>query len=231
VTSLWGYRRFSSALLLLTIIGLWLPSTPLVASLLTASLERQYPPSAIGALPTADIAIILGGFAAPARPPRVTVEYSEAVDRATHGAALYREGRVGHLLVSGGNVPWQPPGPPEAVLVADFLVDLGVPRIAITLEDQSRNTRENAVNSAAVIAERGWRSALLVRSATHMPRALGAFRKAGVAATPASTDVRGDAAAALTGFALLPDAAALASSTVAIREWIGLVVYRMRGWA
>jgi hypothetical protein len=31
--------------------------------------------------------------------------------------------------------------------------------------------------------------------------------------------------------ALLPDAQALEESTVAIKEWIGLAVYRLRGWS
>ena len=68
---------------------------------------------------------------------------------------------------------------------------IGVPAEAVVLEGKSRNTHENAIFTAAILKDKGWRSVLLVTSAGHMRRAMAAFRKAGVAATAATADVRG----------------------------------------
>ena len=53
-----------------------------------------------------------------------------------------------------------------------------VPADAIVLETASTTTRENLVNAAPLVGGRGWRRVALVTSASHMPRALGAARKA-----------------------------------------------------
>ena len=231
VASVLGYRNVSLAILGMTIVGLWVASAPAVSVLFSWSLERQYPPRAPDDIPHADVVIVLGGFALPPIPPSKTLELSDAVDRAIYGAELYRAGKVDFVLASGGNLPWQSSGQPEAVLIAEFIVQLGVPREAIVLETTSRKTRENAPNSAAVLNARGWKTALLVTSATHMPRAISVFRRAGIDAVPCSTDARVRSQGYSSILDLLPDAGALGRTTEAIKEWMGLIAYRMRGWA
>jgi uncharacterized SAM-binding protein YcdF (DUF218 family) len=163
--------------------------------------------------------------------PRVEPHLSDAADRVLYAAHLFQAGKVDHILVSGGNLPWQPATKPESQLVSDQLVEFGVPSQAIVQDPTSRTTRENAVNSAAIMDAQGWYTALLVTSAIHMPRALAAFRQAEAKVLPATTDVRVTFPLYGAPFDLLPDAAALAQSTGAIKEWIGLAVYRARGWA
>ncbi|MBV5273815.1 MAG: YdcF family protein, partial [Lamprocystis purpurea] len=65
---------------------------------------------------------------------------------------------------------------------------LGVPERAMVLEEQSRNTRENARFSVALLRERGIGSMVLVTSALHMRRALGLFAAEGMQVFPAATD-------------------------------------------
>ncbi len=139
--------------------------------------------------------------------------------------------KVERILVTGGNLPWETGVKPESQLVTDLLVELGVPPDAIFQDDASRNTRENAVNSAAIMQAHGWRTALLVTSGAHTPRALAAFRRVGIDAIAAATDVKVVHPTYDTALDLLPDAAALARTTDAIKELIGLAYYRMRGWA
>ena len=107
----------------------------------------------------------------------------------------------------------------------------GVPPNSIIVESNSRNTHENAINTAAIWRERHFRSGLLVTSATHMPRALASFRKAGLDVTPWPADFRAFGYPPGSVFDFLPDAAALEMTTTAIKEWLGLAVYRLRGWA
>ena len=67
-----------------------------------------------------------------------------------------------------------------------------------------------------------------------MRRALAAFQKAGLSVTPAATDIHARPLQSLRFvnlLDLLPDAGALYRTTLAMKEIIGLRVYRYRGWA
>lgn len=115
--------------------------------------------------------------------------------------------------------------------MAAFIKDLGVPEAALVLESGSRTTRENAINTRPLLQARGINRILLVTSAQHMPRALATFRKLGIDAIAAPTDFE---ASRPTGYWLLrwmPSAAALERSSRALKEYIGIWVYRMSGWA
>ena len=63
-----------------------------------------------------------------------------------------------------------------------------------------------------------------------MPRALGSFRAAGIDATPAPTDYRVDERDEPFLLRLLPSADALDKTTEGLREYLGQMVYRLRGW-
>jgi uncharacterized SAM-binding protein YcdF (DUF218 family) len=112
-----------------------------------------------------------------------------------------------------------------------LLIEFGVRPDAIFQDDKSRNTRENAVNSAEIVQAHAWRTALLVTSGAHMPRALAAFRRVGFDVIPAATDIKVVYPLYSSLLDFLPDVGALAQTTDAIKEWIGLVVYRARAWA
>ena len=79
-----------------------------------------------------------------------------------------------------------------------------------------------------MISERGWHDVLLVTSAMHMPRALGCFRRAGVAPDALPVDHRaGDGRSP----GWLPRSSALEKSTLVLRELFGRIVYRAMGQA
>jgi uncharacterized SAM-binding protein YcdF (DUF218 family) len=144
--------------------------------------------------------------------------------------SLWRAGKAKTILVSGGDEPWADATRPEADRAAQALEALGMPAAAILTEGESRNTRENAVNSAALWRANGFRSGLLVTSAIHMPRALATFRAVGLDLIPFPSDFRGEYASGGL-FHFLPDARALVMTTAAIKEWVGIAVYRWLGWA
>ncbi len=226
-TRFWKLGRL---LLAVTLLGLWVSSTPFFANLLGWRLEMRYPPRPIEELPQSDVIILLGGILTQPLPPRTSPDLGEAGDRLLEALRLYRAGKAGRILVSGGNLPWQAAVAPEAELIANLLVELGAPRSALILETASRNTYENAVNTAAILEENGWRSALLVTSAAHMPRALATFAKAGVDVTPASADIRIRLPLYDGILDFLPDADALARTNGVMKEWIGFRVYKIRNW-
>jgi uncharacterized SAM-binding protein YcdF (DUF218 family) len=86
--------------------------------------------------------------------------------------------------------------------------------------------------------KRGWRSILLVTSATHLPRSVASFRRlTSLTIIPVACDFQlparrsfGRPTAASTLMGVLPAADALALTTLAIKEHLGQWVYRIKGW-
>jgi uncharacterized SAM-binding protein YcdF (DUF218 family) len=218
-----GGRRYASAITLSCALAiLWLFSTPLVSRILLSTLEETNSQQRIS---SADVAILLGGIIR-GENDAGEPDLNDSVDRVVKAAQLYRDGSVKCILVTGGTGTT-----PEAQLLARLLEKWGVPKDAILIENRSRNTFENAVFSRLLWDAHQFRSGLLVTSASHMPRALRVFRRAGFTVNPVATDFRAQPYLMGGVLALLPDAQALENSTVAIKEWIGLGVYQLRGWA
>ncbi|SFP70422.1 Uncharacterized SAM-binding protein YcdF, DUF218 family [Bradyrhizobium sp. Ghvi] len=117
----------------------------------------------------------------------------------------------------------------EASIARHVLVLLGLDVKRVQIEDCARNTRESAV----YIAERyplpkseRW---LLITSAVHMPRAIGAFRAMGIDVIPYPVDY--SLAADFRPFDLRRGVGAwLVLAEGAAREWMGLIVYRLAGY-
>ena len=225
------FRRVSRTALLLAIVVLWLPAMPVTANLMALRWEAAYPPVAVADLPSADAIVLLGGFVGQPVPPRVAPDLNASVDRLFEAARLFHAGKAAHILVSAGNVPWQATVKPEAEWIGTLLGELGVPAAAVILESKNRNTHENAVFSAPILADKDWHTVLLVTSATHMRRAMATYRKSGIAATAATTDVGGSYPLYTSILDFLPSADGLSMTTGIVKEMIGLVYYRLRGWA
>ncbi len=204
---------------------------PVVANLLVSSIESRYAPQPIDEVPMADVAVVLGGILGQPVPPRVQPDLADPVDRVIEAWRLYRAGKIKAILIAGGNLPWATAIDPESVLIKRFLLELGVPDDAVWVETRSRNTRENAVNTVPILAEHNWDSVLLVTSAAHMPRAVATFARAGITVISVSTDLHAHYPIIESLLDLLPDAAALAETTSVLREYLGFVYYRARGWA
>ncbi len=220
--------RAARALLALAALMLWLSATPVTSWRLRRPIESRFPPRPIEELPAADVLLVLGGGIEPAVSPRLRPEVNLAGDRALYAAALYRAGKAPRVLVSGGAFPWQNE-PADAHGTQQLLEDLGVPARAITLEPNSRSTRENCVETRALLGEAPAR-VLLVTSALHMPRALAACRAVGLDVTPATTDIEvlHDAGSGILYW--LPDSESLDATSRAIREIAATAAYRARGW-
>ena len=223
---------WATGLVLFAIASLYAVSIDLVAGALQRNLESRYPAVDINTLPQSDAIVVLGGYLHPAGGDRRYSELMEAADRLWMGSMLYRAGKAPLVLLTGGNIGFLGyRGTPESVAAKEFLEKWGVPAEAILVEPQSQNTHEIAVLSKPILEARGARRLLLVTSAMHMPRALAIFQHEGMPATPVPTDFQTGWGQPQLLFELVPDAEALARSKLALREWIGLTVYRLRGWA
>lgn len=123
---------------------------------------------------SADVILVLGaGLRPDGRPgPALT-------RRSTHAADLWREGYAPRIICSGGT-PGQVTIRSEADACAEILREQGVPSEVILLEDDSRSTEENAIESRQLMASRGWSTAILVTDGFHLLRAHWIFRLYGL---------------------------------------------------
>lgn len=223
------WRRSGRTLMAAGALWLLLWSLPYPAFWLSRSLERQTTQRPAAAYPQADAIILLGGGMLGTRHGWIDrPEAAHAADRVWFAAQLYKAGRAPWIIVSAGGDPNA--GQVEAEAMAVLLVDLGVPKSALLLDTRSRNTWQNAVYSQDLMRAHHLSNALLVTSALHMPRALAAFHKRGVAVTPAPADFDAPPAGAWPQ-RWLPSADALQQSSNAIKEYVGRLAYRLRGKA
>lgn len=181
--------------------------------------------------PPADITgvVVLGGaFRGAINMARGGYELNSAGDRMVEAAILARRYPAARIIISGGSGALLLDGEGDADAAPRLLEALGVSRERMTLENQSRNTHENAAFTRDLAEPRPGDSWLLVTSAFHMPRSYDLFRKAGFDVIPWPVDyrTRGDETLALFGDNPMDS---LQNLTLAIREWIGLIAYRATG--
>ena len=223
-------------------IGLiWLFAMPLTSRQLIWGLEEQAAALTPRQIPRADAVVVLGGGLRPALAPRQAVEVAEGGDRLLTGLRLLRQNKAPVLLTSGGQVTFTAgdPAPPEALSAQALAIELGVPPERILTNPNSRTTAEEARDIGQLARKRGWRTVLLVTSAFHMPRSLATFRqRSGLQVIPVACDYQlptraryGQPTAGSVLKGLVPEAEALHLSSVALKEHLGLALYRLRGWS
>ncbi len=205
-------------------------SSQLVGSGLLGALEDDFDVVAAVDQRNADAIVVLGGVTEPPVFPRVEIEVGGGIDRLLHGLRLYRAGKAPVLIFSGGSLEWLTGSMmSEAEQFFHLAAESGVDESVLLLEERSRNTYENALYTHQMLKERGLNQVLLVTSASHMRRAVAAFRTQGVEVIPAPTDLR-VSRKGFTLYQLLPTVNGLEKSTIALKEYMGWWVYRLRGW-
>jgi uncharacterized SAM-binding protein YcdF (DUF218 family) len=236
VLAFWHIKKrpkLARRLIILTMLVLWIPSTPAFSHWIARTLESRYRPQEI---PQAQAIVVLGGATASQLPPRQWVEVLDSGDRLLYAAKLYREGKAPTVILSGGRIDWKGPGTAESTDMKTLIETMGVPATAMKEDPSSLNTRENAVNVKKILEQEKIDKFLLVTSATHMPRSMLIFQKLGMKPIAAPTDfsVSDREMAAATPQArlldLLPEAEQLHRSSLAMKEYIGMVIYRLKGW-
>ena len=217
-----GRRLVIASLVLLAIAGL----SP-IGNILILPLEQRFPAwdSSRGA---PDGIVVLGGAITPdVAAIRNDAALNEAAERMTATVELARRYPNARVIFSGGDGSLVHSGN-ESEAALRLFERLGLAAGRVAAEDRSRNTVENAVFSKQIASPKPGERWLLVTSAYHMPRAMGIFRMAGfpVEAYPVDWRTRG-VEDALRPFPTLAEG--LRRTDTAMREWAGLVVYRLNG--
>lgn len=206
---------------------LYLISSPLVTEMLLRPLEDKYNVSD----KKAEVIVVLGGGAIQGRKSvnsNGTVgDYSAS--RLLTAAQLSFKYDI-PIIVTGGQ-KFSDSGN-ESQISNDILQGLGISKDKIIVEDTSRNTIENAINSLDICQKLGVHSIYLVTSSWHMPRSVITFNKVynnvNIKIIPFPCGYLLNDNKKINGFDLLPQMWALEANYLAIREYLGLLILKIR---
>jgi uncharacterized SAM-binding protein YcdF (DUF218 family) len=219
----WGWRLAVATLVLIALIG-FLP----IGKALTIALENRFPRWEEAGPPPAGIIVLGGAVSAYRLATRGEVGLTDAAERILVVPELAKRFPNAKIIYSGGDPGLFTRRGSEADVIPALFESLGVPPSRIMLESRSRNTAENAVYSKALAAPKPGERWLLVTSAMHMPRAIGAFREAGFPVEAYPVDYKTNGWQDL-GSVLGSLSAGLRQTDTALHEWIGLLAYRLTG--
>ncbi len=209
--------RLGRGLAVVALLGLAALSMPPVAVALMRSLEGRPPISAQGLARVQAIVILGGGSYWEAPEYGGDTVGRSTLERVRYGVHLHKRSGL-PILVTGG-APFG--GRPDAETMKEVIEGDFHGRVK-WVESASRDTAENAAYSAAMLKTAGISRIALVSQAWHLRRAIELFEREGleVLAAPTGFSTRPPSAFA----AVLPSAAALATSSEALREWLGILV-------
>lgn len=190
-----------------------------VSFLLLGSLEFQIPPVGQVERRQAVTIVVLAGYAEfdPDHPVSSQVNSNSAF-RLLESLMLFQSRPDSTVIISGkGEV---------AGVMRDVVILSGVPAEQVIVDSVSSSTYESAKNLSPRLGQTPF---LLVTSAGHMPRSMGAFKKAGSRPLPVPTDYMTKRNPLATQY--LPSPVHLHYSDLAISEYVALIWYRFNGWA
>lgn len=221
-------RKPAISVILIAIAWALFWSLPVASIWLGGHLENRYVYQLANHVPKADAIVVLGGHTANSR-QNWFEEYDPAktTTRIQRGTRLYEAQRAPLILVSGAALDG---GTSEAQTMARYLKNAGVPEKNIIIEESSYTTKENAIYSAEKLKAHQAQRVLLVTSALHMARAMASFQKEGVevVAAPVAPQITRPNDSWLSIWK--PSFQTLNASRSIIKEYVGLLVYWLRGW-
>ena len=216
-------------ILVLPLLMLWLFSSMPISQFLIRSLEMKFPPVSPDSAPKADVIVVLGGMINNTSYYDSRTELNGSIERLTDAIALYKRDKANKILITGGSGHLFHQANPESILAKIFLVEMGVRAKDIIVESQSRNTAENAIFTKEILKKMKAKKIILITSAFHMRRAVGVFKKNNIAHVPFPTDYSSLKYISLWD-SVIPSAYFLEISTIAIKEWVGIIAYTIKGY-
>lgn len=216
-------KKWLPLILWVMIILIYLTSITPIRVLLTSKLERVYPPISSQEKPDAIIVLAAGTVSGSLEEPGRESASLTTLKRLIYAYQLHQRSGADFIL-SGGFRPKG--GTSEAAVMKKELLELGAADSKIIVEGKSKNTFENAQLCKKILEKHDFKNVALVTSALHMPRAMMAFKSAGLKVIPAPTDYLGQPNS-INLYYFLPSAENLSQVTAALHEYFGILYYRI----
>ncbi|MFN3188841.1 MAG: YdcF family protein [Candidatus Paceibacteria bacterium] len=220
-------RKNGRRLIAISLISLYLLSNQFIANEVMKAWEPEFIP--IKEVAQHDIGIVLTGVTNLGKTAYDRTFFNKGADRITQ----YKEGVINKILITGGQGLNPTNDNTEAKLLKDFLLITGVPESDILIEDQAKNTYQNALFTKEMLLNKGIaldQPFILITSAFHMKRAKGCFDKVGLDTLPFPTDYYSSDTKWDIPRLFYPDPYSLVRWQTLTKEWIGLAMYKVAGY-
>ncbi len=157
--------------------------------------------------------------------------FGEGNDRLMQAMDLYHRGIIRKILISSGSGSVIYTEERESIYLKDYLLRNGFPAKDLLIEPDSRNTHENAMNTAALLKPDSGVQ-VLITSSLHMRRADGCFKRAGVKVIdwPADQLTLPEYKAHDIGNLIVPSSIVLRNWDKLFREMVGYAAYKVMGY-
>lgn len=178
-----------------------------------------------------DLAILLSGMGrVDERQDRF--DFTASGDRLLQTLDLYYKGRIKKILITGGSGSISKPHHREAAYIKKYLLNMGIPDSCLMIENNSRNTYENAMFTKHILDSIHYKgNTLLVTSSFHMRRSKAIFEKAGYQnMTPYVTNKFSGHRKFEFDHCFIPNTEALWLLQLIVHEMVGYVVYDIKGY-
>ncbi len=191
----------------------------------------EVPPVPMSEVPVYDVGIVFSGITKGSKMPDDRVYFEGGADRITHTLQLYNEGKLKHIIVSGGLGFQQRSMSIAAERLRSFLIMAGVPDSVITVEPDAVNTYENAVKSAEIL-NRDFPEGkyLLITSAFHMKRSAMCLAKQGILFDQFPAGYMTDEPTTNFDDLFIPRGGAISKWESLVKEWVGIATYKLMGY-
>jgi uncharacterized SAM-binding protein YcdF (DUF218 family) len=175
--------------------------------------------------------IVLTGVTSVNKPIRDRVYISSSPDRVNHSFLLYKKGIIKKILISGGSGMLLDSAYSEASELYSVYRMMGVDSSDLLIEGKSRNTHESAVAVQKLLNRKTTsENCLLITSGYHMPRSAACFKKVGWPSDTFATDTKFHTREFTPDALIIPKPDALLIWNSLIKEWVGLLAYKLSGY-
>ena len=204
------------------LLTLYIQSMPITAYMITRS--QELPTLDISSLESSEAIVVLGGGL---KNNSYEYESGVSVNRSTLARLLYTAYLAkiypNKLVVTSGGYNGKIR---EGDVMKRVLIDSFDVKNPILVEDNSRNTDENAKFVAKILLAKDIHNITLVTQAYHMARAMMLFKKYGLNPTAASTDYYYSPNAKISILYIIPNASAMLQIAVMYHEILGNLIYK-----
>lgn len=177
------------------------------------------------------VALVMGGYGSMNTETGQMHYIDDRGERLWEPIRLYHSGYVEKILISGDNsIAKDANGNTTADSFLKFMKGIDIPERDIILEQQARNTRENATYSIALLNSLKYKpeECLIVTSATHMKRSQDCFTAEGWTVDGFAVNIYPKPHPKL--YMFIPNWKTIVEWQELMNEWVGNIIYSIVGY-
>jgi uncharacterized SAM-binding protein YcdF (DUF218 family) len=201
------------------------------ASWLIFRIERPWKPVKLDSLEVCDAVVCLGGGLEPSRLEPTGLRTKGGADRLFCALEMTRQGKAKALVLGGGGFRFHDERGSEAEAGMAWIKAWKLTDVPLHSLGICNDTHDEALKTAALATQQGWKRIALVTSAYHMTRSKSTFEKAGLRVVPVPCNyVSQQMRQEQSYWFKTPDVTGYGYAEAWMHEVVGEWVYRWRGW-